>query len=173
MSGTGLGRASLSLLTIVSHRLHPFFLKWEEMVVEGATKKSPQWLSSKSQRRAPITKRSHLLSDPFNQHETIWIRKQPSLWSISSSVVVWFIWVFNKKVRRGIKLKCQIHSSSNKVEQRCESWSSDGKKNVQRKLEMLKTCFEMSLEFTFLSKVAPFSPEELRLFYFHASPSLW
>ena len=31
--------ASLSLLssTYGSHRLHPFFLKWEEMVVEGGT----------------------------------------------------------------------------------------------------------------------------------------
>ena len=33
--------ASVSLLssTYGSHRLHPFFLKWEEMVVEGGTTK--------------------------------------------------------------------------------------------------------------------------------------
>ena len=34
--------ASVSLLssTYGSHRLHPFFLKWEEKVVEGGTQKS-------------------------------------------------------------------------------------------------------------------------------------
>ena len=37
MSGTGLGRAA------ACHRLHPFFLKWEEMVVEGDTKKVAIW----------------------------------------------------------------------------------------------------------------------------------
>ena len=42
MSGAGLGRAALHcypVLKVVICRLHAFFLSWEEMMVEGGTKK--------------------------------------------------------------------------------------------------------------------------------------
>ena len=42
MKNTGLGRAAFHcypVLKVVIHRVYPFFLLWEDMVVEGGTKK--------------------------------------------------------------------------------------------------------------------------------------